>query len=75
MRFLRSAIVVSLFPIVALAQEVTNTSYVTTTGEKVLCIESTVALEKREAWKLLTTEGLKKWIAPNNRISTHRIRS
>ena len=59
------AMIVGLFPLMALAQEVTNASYVTATGEKVLCIESTVPLEKREAWKLFTTvEGLKKWIAP-----------
>jgi hypothetical protein len=47
------------------AQEVQNTSYVTSTGEKVLRIEFILPVDKQETWKLLTTEeGWKKWAAP-----------
>ncbi len=54
-----------LSPFLLLAQEVKNTSYVTSTGEKVLRIESLVPVGRSEAWKLFSTEqGLKKWIAP-----------
>jgi uncharacterized protein YndB with AHSA1/START domain len=59
------AAVVVLFPALALAQEVTNTSYLASSGEKVLRIECTIHMEKTEAWKLFTTEeGLRKWMAP-----------
>jgi hypothetical protein len=65
MRLGFSPLIFSLFPVLVLAQEATNASYVTSTGERVLCIESTLPLEKRDAWKLFTTvEGLEKWIAP-----------
>lgn len=46
-------------------QGVKNTSYVTSTGEKVLRIEFAIPVEKTEAWNLFTTEeGWKKWAAP-----------
>jgi uncharacterized protein YndB with AHSA1/START domain len=65
MRTLVTVVIASLFPLLALAQEVTNTSYMTSTGEKVLRIESTVPAEKREVWKLFATaDGLRKWAAP-----------
>src|SRR3979490_881174 len=48
-----------------LAQEVKNTSYVMSTGDRVLRLESVVPAGRAEAWRLFTTaEGLKKWIAP-----------
>jgi hypothetical protein len=48
-----------------LAQGVQNTSYVTSTGEKVLRLEFVIPVDKQEAWKLLTTaDGWKKWAAP-----------
>jgi hypothetical protein len=47
------------------AQEVRNTSYITSTGEKVLRIEIVLPVGKQEAWEMLTTEeGWKKWAAP-----------
>jgi hypothetical protein len=47
------------------AQELQNTSNVTSTGEKVLRLEFVIPVDKQEAWKLLTTaEGWKKWAAP-----------
>ena len=54
-----------LAPTLLHAQEVRNTSYIASTGEKVLRLEAIVPVPKAEAWKLLTTEeGLRKWIAP-----------
>jgi uncharacterized protein YndB with AHSA1/START domain len=45
--------------------QVKNTSYVTSTGEKVLRLEAIVPTDLKSAWQLFTTdEGLKKWIAP-----------
>jgi uncharacterized protein YndB with AHSA1/START domain len=45
--------------------QVTNSSYVTRYGEKVLQLSIIVPIDKKDAWKLFTTdEGLKKWIAP-----------
>lgn len=47
------------------SQTVTNTSYTTQTGEKVLRLEVILPVNIKEAWELFTTdEGLKKWIAP-----------
>lgn len=58
-------VITSLSPIVSSAQEVTNTSYVTSVGEKVLRVECTIPAEIGEAWKLFATaEGLRKWAAP-----------
>jgi hypothetical protein len=55
----------TVMPILASAQEVTNTSYVTSTGEKVLRIECTIPAKVDDAWRLFTTaDGLKKWAAP-----------
>jgi hypothetical protein len=48
-----------------LAQDVKNTSYTTTTGEKVLRLETTIPVDKKAAWKLLaSSDGWKKWAAP-----------
>lgn len=45
--------------------QVTNSSYVTQYGEKVLQLSIVVPININETWKLFTTdEGLKKWIAP-----------
>ena len=45
--------------------QVTNSSYVSQYGEKVLQLSIIVPMDNKEAWKLFTTdEGLKKWIAP-----------
>ena len=47
------------------AQDVKNTSYVTTTGEKVLRLEFVLPLSKLQAWQYFTNdEKLKQWIAP-----------
>ncbi len=46
-------------------QVVTNTSYVTPSGEKVLRLEVTVPVDKKTAWQYFTRdELLQKWIAP-----------
>lgn len=45
--------------------QVTNSSYTTQYGERVLQLSITVPIKTKEVWKLFTTdEGLKKWIAP-----------
>jgi len=45
--------------------QVTNTSYVTQFGEKVLQLSVIIPLDKASTWKLFTTEeGLKQWMAP-----------
>ena len=60
-----SIFLLCLFPTFVFGQEVKNTSYVTSTGEKVLRLELVIPVEKREAWKLFTTvEGWKKWATP-----------
>ncbi len=47
------------------AQEVTNTSYTTPSGEKVLRLEMIVPVDKKIAWNYFTKdELLQKWIAP-----------
>jgi hypothetical protein len=49
--------------------QVTNSSYVTQYGEKALQLSVIIPMDKKEAWKLCTTdEGLKKWMAPVVRI-------
>jgi uncharacterized protein YndB with AHSA1/START domain len=49
--------------------QVTNSSYVTQYGEKVLQLSIVVPININETWKLFTTdEGLKKWIAPVAKI-------
>lgn len=65
MKYVRAALLVCLFVSSVLAQEIKNSSYVTSTGEKVLRIEFVVPIARHEAWKLFTTaEGLKRWAAP-----------
>ena len=45
--------------------QVTNTSYITSFGEKALQFSIIVPASRAEVWKLFTTEeGLIKWIAP-----------
>jgi uncharacterized protein YndB with AHSA1/START domain len=57
--------VMFLFPLFLFGQVVENTSYMTTTGEKVLRLEFVIPVEKQEAWRLLTTaDGWKRWAAP-----------
>jgi hypothetical protein len=52
-------------PALLFGQEVKNTSYVTSTGEKVLRMEFAIPVDKAEAWNLFTTEeGWKKWATP-----------
>lgn len=47
------------------AQEVRNTSYVTKSGERVLCIETVVPASVENVWKAWTTpQELSRWIAP-----------
>jgi hypothetical protein len=49
--------------------QVSNSSYTTQYGEKVLQFSVTVPMSKKEAWKLFTTdEGLVKWMAPVAKI-------
>jgi len=49
--------------------QVTNTSYVTQYGEKVLQFSIVVPADIPETWKLFTTDkGLKRWIAPVAKI-------
>jgi len=49
--------------------QVTNSSYTTQYGERVLQLSITVPMKKSDVWKLFTTdEGLKKWIAPVAKI-------
>jgi hypothetical protein len=52
-------------PAVLFGQGVKNTSYVTSTGEKVLRFEIVIPVSRAEAWNLFTTEeGWKKWSTP-----------
>ncbi|MFD0751822.1 SRPBCC domain-containing protein [Mucilaginibacter calamicampi] len=47
------------------AQDVTNTSYQTKSGEKVLRLEFVLPLSKAQAWQYFTNDAkLKLWIAP-----------
>ncbi|HTY57887.1 MAG TPA: hypothetical protein VMF59_03680 [Bacteroidota bacterium] len=47
------------------SQEIVNSSYAASNGERVLRLESVVPISRGEAWKLFSTrEGLRKWIAP-----------
>ena len=51
--------------LVAAAQEVRNTSYITTSGERVLHIETVVPVSTENVWKAWTNpQELSKWIAP-----------
>lgn len=53
------------YPMLLWGQEVKNTSYVSSVGEKVLRLEFIIPVEKREAWNLFTTaDGWKKWATP-----------
>src|SRR5215212_7308992 len=65
MKPIRSALLLLLLPAALLGQEVRETSYKTSTGEKVLRLECVLPVGKAEAWKLFTTEeGWKKWATP-----------
>ena len=58
-------LVLLLIPFTGIRAQVTNSSYVTTFGEKALQFTTVVPISRIEAWKLFTTEkGLEKWIAP-----------
>jgi hypothetical protein len=63
-KLIQSVVLLS-FLILLLVQDVQNTEYVTSTGEKELRIEFTIPVNKQEAWNLLATaDGWKKWAAP-----------
>lgn len=65
MKLVRAAVLLCLLASSLAAQEIKNTSYTTSTGERVLRLECEVPIARQEAWKLFTTaEGLKRWIAP-----------
>lgn len=65
MRLICCLFLVLLFPTLLFAQDVKNTSYVTSNGERVLRLELVIPIEKAEAWKLFSTEeGWKKWATP-----------
>ncbi len=65
MRLICFAVALLLLPAILHCQEVKNTSYTTSYGERVLRIEFVVPLDNKDAWNLFTTEtGLKKWLAP-----------
>jgi hypothetical protein len=50
---------------VANAQPVKNTSYISGNGEKMLQLEAVLPVDLKDAWQLFTTDtGLVKWIAP-----------
>jgi uncharacterized protein YndB with AHSA1/START domain len=54
-----------LLPYISFSQSVINSSYITSSGERVLRFETIINKPKLEAWKLFSTvEGLKIWIAP-----------
>lgn len=62
-----TTLLISLLLLLSLGfgQGVQNTSFTTSTGERVLRLEIVTPIAKEEAWKLFSTEkGLKKWIAP-----------
>ena len=47
------------------AEEIQNTSYIMSSGERVLRFEFTIPVSKQDVWQLLATaEGWKKWAAP-----------
>jgi len=53
------------FTVYCNGQTVKNTSYKTSSGEKVLRLELTLPIDKKAAWKLFTVDKeLQKWIAP-----------
>ncbi len=55
----------ALFIFYVKGQTVENTSYTTSSGEKVLRLEMIVPVDKKTAWNYFTKdELLKKWIAP-----------
>ena len=49
----------------SVGQQVENTSFTNSGGERVLRLEAVLPVDIKAAWKLFTTdEGLQKWIAP-----------
>jgi uncharacterized protein YndB with AHSA1/START domain len=65
MRLFALESIILFIPLFTLAQEVKNTSYTTSTGEKVLRLEFVLPVNKQQAWQLLTTaDGWKRWAAP-----------
>src|SRR6476661_11131283 len=69
MRKLLLTIILVLYAFYPLNAQVTNTSYVTQYGEKVLQLSIVIPASMEETWKLFTTDdGLKKWIAPVAKI-------
>lgn len=65
MKKLLITISATMFALSAMAQEVRNTSYITSTGEKVLRLEITVPADQRTAWQYFVSDAkLKQWVAP-----------
>lgn len=65
MKYICAVVLLFLLPSSHSGQEIKNSSYVSSTGERVLRFEFVVPTTGPEAWKLFTTaEGLKKWAAP-----------
>ncbi|MGB3077702.1 MAG: hypothetical protein WBB31_01385 [Saprospiraceae bacterium] len=57
--------ILACLALVTVNAQVNNSSYVTQYGEKVLQLSIIIPMDKKEAWKLFSTEeGLKTWIAP-----------
>lgn len=55
----------AIISFVGINAQVTNSSYVTNYGERVLQLSVVVPKNRAETWSLFTTDnGLKKWIAP-----------
>lgn len=65
MKLICAAFLICLVATFISGQEVRNTSYITSSGEKVLRIETVIPADKKEVWRLFTTaEGWKRWAAP-----------
>ena len=65
MKLIYFVTLLSFLPTLLLAQEVQNTSYITSTDERVLRLEFVIPVNKQEAWTLLASaDGWKKWAAP-----------
>jgi uncharacterized protein YndB with AHSA1/START domain len=65
MKVTSSVLLLLLFSLPIFGETVKNTSYITSTGEKVLRLELVIPVGKQEAWNLFTSaEGWKKWATP-----------
>lgn len=65
MRTIQFLFLFLFFPVFVIAQEINNTSYTNSYGEKVLRFEITVPANINEVWELFSTEnGWVKWASP-----------